>query len=160
MEVFAYGSLAANPPLPPRPARVRGVRRTWGVAMDNRVELPGYKVYEDPASGERPAVFVAFLDLEDDPGGAVDGVLLDVDDAQLAALDDRERNYDRVEVAVEGGGRAWAYRGSVAGRARLAEGLRTGTAVVDAGYLEAVAGLPGDAPPCPVRRLRRVGVPR
>lgn len=154
--VFAYGSLVGTRSHPSRPARVRGVRRTWGVAMDNRVELPGYKVYEDPATGERPAVFVAFLDLADDPSSTVQGVVLDVDPAGLGAFDDRERNYDRVAVETEDGIEAWAYRGSAAGRARLDEGLRTGTAVVDAAYLEAVAELPCDPVPCPVRTLRRV----
>ena len=35
----------------------------WGVAMDNRVDVPGYKPYRLRADGSRPAVFVAFLDI-------------------------------------------------------------------------------------------------
>ena len=64
MYVFGYGSLVALPDAVP--ARLRGYRRVWGVAMDNTVATPGYKVYENP-EGARPAVAVAFLDLAEDP---------------------------------------------------------------------------------------------
>src|SRR6201986_1657222 len=68
--VFGYGSLSARPgPAPTRElkqdgfvADVAGLRRVWGVAMDNRRDLPGYKYYTD-AGGRRPEVFVAYLDL-------------------------------------------------------------------------------------------------
>ncbi|MGH2910161.1 MAG: hypothetical protein ACRDK8_12795, partial [Solirubrobacteraceae bacterium] len=68
--VFGYGSLAAGDVTPGRRrlltgfvADLRGVRRGWGVAMDNRVDLPGYKCYLDP-DGRRPALSVCFLDIE------------------------------------------------------------------------------------------------
>lgn len=121
--------------------------------MDNRVTLPGYKYYVDPATGERPSVHVAFLDLVEDPAGWVDGVLLEVAGEDLAALDARERNYDRQAVEVDGEP-AWTYVGSSAGRARFAEGLAAGTLVVHAGYLALVGD--ADPPPCPVVDLRRV----
>ena len=49
--VFGYGSLTARPgPVPTRElkehgfvADLTGLRRAWGVAMDNRHDLPGYK---------------------------------------------------------------------------------------------------------------------
>ena len=137
--VFGYGSLAGGGA--GRPARLEGHRRIWGVAMDNRVEIPGYKVYvrED---GSRPAVFVAFLDVAEQPGAAVEGLLLEVDDEALRALDERERNYERVEVtaAVDGmaDGSVWVYRGSAAGRDRLRRGMADGSAVVARAYLETV----------------------
>ncbi|HVF78697.1 MAG TPA: gamma-glutamylcyclotransferase family protein [Solirubrobacteraceae bacterium] len=137
--VFGYGSLAVA--LPGRRARLDGYRRTWGVAMDNRVDIPGYKSYRRLEDGSRPAVYVAFLDIVADPGSAIDGVLLAVDDVTLVALDARERNYDRIDVtaAVPGaGGRVWTYRGSDDGRERLRTALREGSAVVDADYLGAV----------------------
>ena len=59
---LAYGWLAADLP-GSHPAVLRGRRRGWGVAMDNRVDVPGYKPYRLRADGCRPAVFVAFLDL-------------------------------------------------------------------------------------------------
>src|ERR687894_1532691 len=39
--VFGYGSLAAG--FAGRRARLHGHRRVWGVAMDNRLDIPGYK---------------------------------------------------------------------------------------------------------------------
>jgi Gamma-glutamyl cyclotransferase, AIG2-like len=146
--VFGYGSLVKGEFLPSRDRRaegfvadLRGVRRAWGVAMDNRVDLPGYKRYLDPAGG-RPAVSVCFLDIVDSPQGRVNGVCLPVTAAELAGLDRRERNYDRIDVSERFGGldgaRVWTYRGSVDGRARFRSALSAGTAVVHAGYLRAV----------------------
>jgi hypothetical protein len=127
-------------------ADLRGLRRTWGVAMDNRRDLPGYKYYTD-SDGLRPAVFVAYLDLFPAHTGPashearVNGLCLPVDDALLVALDRRERNYERTDVSdrlTAGGARVWAYIGMAAARERLAEGVRTGTAVIDAGYIRTV----------------------
>jgi hypothetical protein len=167
--LFAYGSLAhdlaaSGPP----PARLRGARRTWGVAMDNRRLIPGYKVWLDPEDGSRPAVHVAFLDLADDREATVAGLCLPMTPESLAAADARERNYARVDVtarvepAPPGGGPVWAYRGSVAGRARLAAAAAAGDAVVARPYLDAVrvtfnGAIP--APPLPVRDLVRRDVP-
>lgn len=58
--VFGYGLLAAG--VRGRRARLEGYRRVWGVAMDNRVDIPGYKSYRRRDDGSRPAVYVAFLD--------------------------------------------------------------------------------------------------
>jgi hypothetical protein len=155
--VFGYGSLAARPgwagTVSTREraehgfvADLTGLRRTWGVAMDNRRDLPGYKYYTD-ADGRRPEVFVAYLDLlaaPGDPARTVNGLCLPVDEATLEQLDRRELNYERTEVtdrlapAAPGGTRIWAYIGSAAARERLAEGRRTATAVIDAGYIATV----------------------
>ena len=182
--VFGYGSLVGPPGRPPNGrgsaggfiADLLGFRRVWGVAMDNRRDLPGYKYYTD-ARGRRPEVFVTFLDIRPAPeaGAAVTGLCVPADDAGLAALDRRERNYDRIDVSdrirVDGtdGVRVWTYVGSAAGRERLRRGMAAGRAVIDANYLDTVrAGLallgddqrrtclgsldPGDLP---VVRLRR-----
>jgi hypothetical protein len=150
--VFGYGSLAARPgPIPTREitqhgfiADVVGLRRTWGVAMDNRRDLPGYKYYTD-AGGRRPPVFVAYLDLvAADPAHALagaNGLCLPVDEAVLAQLDRRERNYERTDVSDRvqaDGARVWAYMGTASARERLAEGRRTASAVIDAGYVRMV----------------------
>lgn len=145
--VFGYASLKISGA---RPARLPGWRRAWGVAMDNRLAIPGYKVYEDPRSGERPAVHVAFLDIVEDAAGVVDGVLLEAPD--LAALDARERNYDRREVLTDAGP-AWTYVGSAEGRRRFTDAE---TLVVDASYLALVGDAP--PPPCPVLELRRINL--
>jgi hypothetical protein len=142
--VFGYGSLVAvtNEPVI---ARLAGFRRELGVAMDNAVDLPGYKYFVRADDGSRPGVFVAFADLAETgrevPGPAVNGVLLPTPD--LTALDARERNYERVDVSgeVEGappGARVWAYVGSASGRARFARGRVAGTLVVARAYVEAV----------------------
>jgi hypothetical protein len=139
--VFGYGSLVAEGE-GCHVARLRGWRRTWGVAMDNSLDIPGYKSYLLRADGSRPAVFVAFLDIEPDPASTVTGVCMPVGEHDLAALDRRERNYDRIDVSSQlDGSRAgcvWGYRGSEAGRARLRDGLAAGRAVVSCDYLDNV----------------------
>ena len=129
--VFAFGSLVARGG---RRATLPGHRRTWGVAMDNAVALPGYKRYRDPLTGAFPDVRIAFLDVGAHPAAEVDGVLLEVDAAALRALDARERNYERREAVLADGTRAWCYAGSPQGRARA---LRAPVAVQRA-YLDAV----------------------
>jgi Gamma-glutamyl cyclotransferase, AIG2-like len=174
--VFGYGSLAAALDGGARVATLRGHRRRWGVAMDNREAIPDYKRFVD-AHGAHPAVHVAFLDLAAGGNGdAVNGVCRPVTARQLAALDARERNYERVDVTAlmddptHPPGRVWAYVGSAAGRARLEAGRRAGCAVVSREYLDLVlrgfarlgaaeltrfhAGT--DLDDLPVRDLRRV----
>ena len=119
--------------------------------MDNRVDLPGYKSYRLRADGSRPDVFVAFLDIEPCSGSAVARRLHAGRADDLAALDARERNYDRIDVTSQvqdaPAGRVWAYRGSAAGRARLRDGLAAGRAVVSLEYLaDVLAGLAKIAP--------------
>ena len=137
--VFAYASLVGAAP-DPAVARLHGARRELGVAMDNAVDLPGYKYYVRADDGSRPAVFVAFADLVEAPT-TVNGVLLRAPD--LSPLDARERNYDRVDISdrIEGappGARVWAYVGSAAGRERCRRGRDAGTLVVARAYVEAV----------------------
>jgi hypothetical protein len=143
--VFGYGALSetATAPLTRTPdprgyvTDLHGHRRCLGVAMDNRDTLDGYKHYL-LGDGSRPAVYVAFLDIVS-ATGAINGVCLPVSAADLERLDDRERNYRRVEVTAQIAqplGRTWAYAGSAAGRARLDAGRRTRTAVVSREYRE------------------------
>ncbi|HET9074910.1 MAG TPA: hypothetical protein VFN48_10050 [Solirubrobacteraceae bacterium] len=148
--VFAYGSLAAAG-LPasgsdlPLVARLAHAVRVWDVAMDNRETVPGYKIYVDRVSGERPAVAVTFLNLAVAIGRVCTGVLVPLDAARIAELDRRERNYRRIDVSRRilcaedlAGARIWTYRGSPAGRARYASGAAAGAAVVPRQYLERV----------------------
>ena len=141
--LFAYGSLVAAGAGEVR--RLAGARRVLGVAMDNGVDLPGYKWWCDPRDGSRPEVMVAFADLAEAPAGAppVNGLCLPVPDGAWPALDARERNYERVEVTdrlEDPPGRVWAYLGSPAGRERLARGLAERRAVVARAYVEGVQG--------------------
>ena len=134
--VFGYASLVTDGG-PASVAWMRDVRRTWGVATDNTLGIPGYKMYLDRRDGSRPPVFVSFLDLLPELGGRANGVLRPVTDEDLALLDRRERNYDRVDVTAAidpAPGRVWAYLGSAEGRARLREARRQGNAVVSRDY--------------------------
>jgi len=137
--IFGYGSLTSFGI--GLSARLEDHRRVWGVAMDNRMTIRGYKYYRLPADGTRPAVFVAFLDMVAEPRTHTDGVLLSVDDATLRSVDRRERNYDRFDVTAsvsDAPGRIWAYRGTQDGRERLRLGRTRGTAVVDRTYRDSV----------------------
>lgn len=125
------------------------------MAMDNRQTIPGYKYYVNPESGERPPVYVTFMCIWPQRSARVEGVLLEVDDAGLAALDRRERNYDRRDVTayVPADGPVWAYVASADGRARYAAGRAAGAAVVSAEYLARVPD--GEPPELPVVPLLR-----
>jgi gamma-glutamylcyclotransferase (GGCT)/AIG2-like uncharacterized protein YtfP len=126
--------------------------------MDNTRDLPGYKYYLDPATGGRPAIYVAYVDLAPDAASSVEGVVFAVDERALDALDRRERNYERIDVtprinpAPER--RVWTYRGTADARERFELGLATGTVVVDRAYYESVRV--GEPPPVPIRSLERI----
>ena len=165
--VFGYGSLLEGGE--GVPCRLAGHRRRWGVAMDNRRTIPGYKYFLAP-DGSRPEVHVAFLDVVAEPGSAVEGLAFRVDAARLAELDARERNYRRVDVTagVEAslGGPVWAYVGLAEARERYARAVAAGTAVVSRAYVEGVrAGFAASGrgfdtePEVPVRDLTLVRVP-
>jgi hypothetical protein len=129
--------------------------------MDNTRDLPGYKYYVDPETGERPAIYVAYVDLAPEPGARTTGIQFAVDEEALDALDRRERNYERAQVA-DG---VWAYMGTPAARERFARGRANGTAVVSRAYYDAVRdglaqiGASLDPPPVPLRRLTRIDTP-
>jgi Gamma-glutamyl cyclotransferase, AIG2-like len=111
--------------------------------MDNARDLPGYKHYTD-ADGRRLPVFVCFLDVIGDgpPSASVNGLCVPVDAARLAALDARERNYDRRDVSTlveAAGARVWTYVGRRDARLRMRWAVGAGRAVIHAGYLDTVA---------------------
>ena len=124
--------------------------------MDNSIDLPGYKYFVDTRTGERPEVMVAFLDLVEDPASTVNGALVPFD----PALDPRERNYRRREIAPG----TYAYFGTPEAKRRFA----TGPTVIAREYLDHVrAGFAAidqldkfdattDLPAVPVLDLRRV----
>jgi cation transport regulator ChaC len=167
--VFGYGSLVRRPG--GIPCHLLDHRRAWNVAMDNRRTIPGYKYYVDPATGERPPVRVTFLSLYPAAEGRVNGAAFPVTADELDELDERERNYDRIDVTrlidVDVGGAVWTYLGSEAARERFA----TGPAVVAQDYFDAIRGAfaaagdleaferSTDPLTVPLRRLARVDVP-
>ena len=121
--------------------RCAAIAATGASRWTTRRDLPGYKYYRLEADGSRPPIFVAFLDIAPDPGATRRRHLHARRRGDLAELDERERNYDRVDVTDlvdEPRGRVWAYRGSAAGQARLHEGLTRGRAAVSRDYLDGV----------------------
>lgn len=171
--VFGYGSLLAADPRRAHPVHLRGFRRTWNIAMDNTVDLSGYKYYLDP-TGRRPPVVVTFVNLVPDAASAVNGVVFAATPHELAQLDARERNYERTEITgqLDGGpeGTVWTYVGSAAARQRYERGHAVDRAVVSREYHDglrdgfaslgdrAVATFEAttDAPACPIRELTRI----
>lgn len=144
--------------------RLRGYRRHWGVAMNNWEGSDAVKHFLDPESGERPRIRVAYLDLYEQPGGAVNGLALPVDPARLAALDAREVNYERVDVTAAfepegalppsvggsyGGYQVFTYLGLAAAHERCRQGAADGNVFVRRGYVrdvrDAFASLAPDA---------------
>jgi cation transport regulator ChaC len=173
--VFGYGSLFAATGLPAgEVCHLTEHRRVWNVAMDNSVDVPGYKAYVDPRDGSRPDVFVTYLNLDPAPGGRVNGVVFPVSSDELSALDARERNYERIDVTgnVEEAvsGRVWTYIGKPEGVARYERGMGEQRAVISRKYYDGVlaacaaAGASSrrefdqstDPPPCPIMDLDRI----
>lgn len=186
--VFGYGSLVSRDSLSlylggdrlnenhVKFGCLRGFRRTWDVAMDNRKDVPGYKVFFDAESGDRLDGCVTFLNIRECANCAVNGVFFAVDPETLARIDLRERSYDRVDVTdacdLDLGSTVWAYIGNEDGVGRYQDGVAQGAAVIERQYfdgvLEAFRAVGEDAlahymattdePEVPLRMLRRVPV--
>jgi len=143
--VFGYASLVALEDAGALPGRLRGYRRCWGVAMNNWEGGEGVKHWLDRDSGERPRIRVAYLDLREEEGSAVNGLALPVDEDRLAELDGREINYRRVEVSgafepfsprAEAAvtPRVFTYVGLDAARERCRQGAAEGNVFVSSDY--------------------------
>jgi cation transport regulator ChaC len=128
--VFGYGSLAElTQPLsvgerlfPVVPGRLRGFRRRWGVAMNNWEASEDEKHFLDPETGLKPRLSVAYLDLAEAAGEAVNGLAIPVDAARLRELDAREVNYERAEASAAFEPRiahaVFVYRGTASAQRR------------------------------------------
>jgi hypothetical protein len=142
--VFGYGSLVNVASLTEtldRPvevaaiARLRGWRRTWGLARDNAVSEKTFELVD----GARPQ-FCLGLDVCPDPQApAPNGALFAVTEPELDRLDLREIRYERVDVteAIEADAhfdRVITYRARPEHRAATP---RAGSVLI-ATYLEAV----------------------
>jgi hypothetical protein len=186
--VFGYGSLVdvdsmaeyLGRKLPAEAWRIchlHGYRRCWNLAMDNTVDIPGYKCYVDPLTKDRPQVFIAFLNIRPAQGHAVNGIVFRICRAELSLLDTRERNYERTDVTAKIvprlPGRVWTYAGSAEAEERYRRGLHSQSGVIDQDYYERVRKaflnlgsgalaeyeLSTDAPEYRLRRLHKIPVP-
>ena len=113
--------------------------------MDNRRNLPGYKYYTDAGATGPGSTWRSWTSVDGPRSApAVNGLCLPVDDAiwsgstGVSATTTEPTCPIGVAVGAPDGARVWAYIGTVAARARLAEGRRTGAAVIDAGYVRTV----------------------
>ena len=110
--LFGYGSLVLpetaamtlDRPVPEaRPARLREWKRRWSLGRDN---LTCEKTFEIEG-GHRPEWFLGLnVERGEDPAGPVNGVVIELTEAELDRLDIREIRYDRVDVSglVDGDG--------------------------------------------------------
>lgn len=142
--VFGYASLVALDDPGAVPGRLHGYRRFWGVAMNNWEGGEDAKHWIDRETGETPRIRVAYLDIYEREGLAVNGLALPVDGERLRGLDARELNYQRVEVSdafdPEVSGRVFTYLGLGAARERCREGAAAGNVFVAVEYAAAVRG--------------------
>jgi cation transport regulator ChaC len=147
--VFGYASLVALEDAEALPGCLRGYRRCWGVAMNNWEGGEGAKHWLDRDDGERPHIRVAYLDLREEEGSSVNGLVLPVDADRLAELDGREINYARVDVAAAFESalspppagdalRVFTYVGLDAARQRCRQGVAEGNVFVSRDYAAGV----------------------
>jgi hypothetical protein len=149
--VFGYGSLvveddslagAGGPAVPPVWGTIDGYRRRWNVAMDNTAGENDEKHFVDAATGERPSIFVAWLNIEQARDVRVNGLAIPVTDRRLEEFDRRERSYDRADVtthfAPDLGLPVWTYVGDGSALARFMTGLREGNVYISRAYVELV----------------------
>jgi hypothetical protein len=140
--VFGYASLVALEDANALPGRLRGFHRRWGVAMNNWEGGEEAKHFLDRATGKRPRIRVAYLDIYEQAGRAVNGLALPVDAERLATLDAREINYERIDVsdAFEPAvaQRVFTYIGLDAARERCRQGAADGDVFVSRDYVATV----------------------
>ncbi len=147
--IFGYGSLVNQEALYHYLGRecsphaitlcqLKGYRRCWNIAMDNRVDLSSYKYYLDAATGERPEVFVTFLNIRPARKSTLTGALFEVNAEELSWIDQRERNYRRVAVThqidCQVPGNVWVYIGTPEAEKRYQQGLASHAACISEEY--------------------------
>lgn len=137
--VFGYASLVALEDAGALPGYLHGYRRCWGVAMNNWEGGEGAKHWLDRETGKRPRIRVAYLDLYEHAGSAVNGMALPVGDDRLAELDAREINYRRVDVSASFEPSipqaVYTYIGLDAARERCRQGVDEGYIFVSRDYV-------------------------
>ena len=121
-----------------QPCRLLEYRRAWNIARDNADDIPGLDHFVHGATGARVDGFIVSVNVRPAPGRWVNGIAFRAAAAEIAILNKRESNYDRIDVTklIEPapGGRVWVYRGKVAAEARYAQGVAAGTAMINSAY--------------------------
>lgn len=121
---------------------LRNFCRCWNVAMDNCIDLPNYKYYIDKKTGNRLKGFVTFLNIYPCQGKTITGILFRVFDEELKSLDQRERNYKRIDVThlidTQIQGKVWVYIGLDEAEKRYQESLKQHNAMIPQSYFNLV----------------------
>lgn len=133
--IFGYGSLVDKEDLinylgyKPRflkYCKLNNFCRVWNVAMNNQIDLPSYKYYRNNLTKKRDFKFVTFLNIEEKLNSSIEGILFSVDSVNLKKLDERERNYKRININhhiyIDVKGDIWTYVGSEEGEKRYLTG--------------------------------------
>lgn len=121
---------------------LKNFHRCWNIAMDNCLDLPDYKYYIERQTGNRFKGFVTFLNISPDNKNTIIGVLFRVSEPELKKLDQRERNYQRIDLTNQINrfiqGKAWVYIGLEQAEKRYQEGLQKDCAVISQDYFDLV----------------------
>ncbi len=151
--VFGYGSLVSPASLGATldrgvdtasdgwsEATLAGWGRRWNYGVGH-----WYGVHQQPDGAERTVTIVA-LGLAAAAAASTNGIVVRVDDEELARLDRRERDYDRVDVTdlvtapVQLAGRVVTYVPRPAAVERYEAARDAGSAAIEQRYWDLVAG--------------------
>lgn len=171
MLIFGYGSLVNVEHLQTYLGRslvpgqdfifcgLRNFRRCWTAAMDNRLNTPGYKYYvekpthsgrenhqaqENPSQNKdyRPNGFVTFLNIRPCSKTTITGIVFEVSNQELKHLDQRERNYRKLDITdmmdTSLSEQVYAYMGLEESEQRYQQGLLTKSAMISKDYYDLV----------------------
>ncbi len=100
------------------------------------------KHYVDPATMERPDIYVAFANLRTAAAGNCIGVAIPVTPTSLREFDEREVNYRRIDVSSllspSPTRRAWTYVGLDEARDRFESGIRNQSVSIPTDYVSGI----------------------
>jgi hypothetical protein len=118
--------------------RLAEYRRSWNIARDNTEDIPGLDHFVRGGTGARIDGFIVSVNIVAAPGAWVNGIAFRATADEIATLDRREANYDRIEVTdlidSAPGDRVWAFRGKAECEKRYADGIAAGTAMINSAY--------------------------
>ena len=121
---------------------LRNFHRCWNIAMDNRLNLPNYKYYIERGTGNRPESFITFLNICPNQGKTIMGILFRVCHEELNKLDQRERNYQRIDVTKKieekVAGKVWVYIGLEEAEQRYEQALKQNNGMIAQEYIESI----------------------
>lgn len=168
--VFGYGSLVnatsivhtidrrLSPTEGPFEASLDSWVREWNVGSDASTHPE--RVWLDERGARFDGV-TTYLGLRKEPGASCNGAVFQVSNRDLALLDVRERNYDRIDVttAVTWAGKpqtcaVYTYVPRDSATARLEKALKTGRAVVRQEYMDLLESAFATISDAALRRFR------